>query len=80
MLSNDSLLHNSRRDSEKELQLFRGLLHWLHHAPQSRIPHMTSRVMRFVDFSNMSSQALSRVVLKESTMMQDAVRLNIVVG
>ena len=74
LLSNEALLRTSRlRDCDQELQLFRGLLHWLLHSPQTRIPHMTSRVMKFVDFKNMTHQALTRVVAKETIIMQNPV-------
>ncbi|XP_076825560.1 uncharacterized protein LOC143471094 isoform X2 [Clavelina lepadiformis] len=71
LLSSEGLRAAKSRDMDLELQLFKSLVHWLTQTPKSRIPRMTSRVMKFVDFSNIKHSALYRIVSKETVVMLD---------
>jgi len=73
LISSESLRTARLKDSELELQFFLALYKWLTHKT-GRLPRMTSRVMKFVQFDNIKAPVLRRIILKEAVVMDDPVR------
>nr|XP_018670496.1 uncharacterized protein LOC100184881 [Ciona intestinalis] len=65
LISSESLKTARSRDPDLEHLFYNAILNWLVHAPTSRIPIMTSRVMKFVQFSNLKIGVLNNLVSKE---------------